>query len=70
MNSVRRRNCARLSANISVITTPCGRMRLLDYETPEDVFLSCFAPDAAGLDRMPMACWASSGEGAAESEQG
>ena len=56
MNSVRRRNCARLSANISVITTPCGRMRLLDYETPEDVFLSCFAPDAAGLDRMPMAC--------------
>ena len=24
----------------------------LDYETPEDVFLSCFAPDAAALSRL------------------
>ena len=28
----------------------------LDYETPEDAYLSCFAPLSAGLDRTPMAC--------------
>lgn len=28
----------------------------LDYETPEDTYLACFAPLSAGLDRTPMAC--------------
>lgn len=28
----------------------------LDYDTPENVYLSCFAPTAAGLDRTSMAC--------------
>lgn len=28
----------------------------LDYATPEDVYLACFAPVPAGLDRTPMAC--------------
>lgn len=28
----------------------------LDYETPEDVYLSCFTPTAAGLDRTSTAC--------------
>ena len=27
----------------------------LDYDTPENVYLSCFAT-AVGLDRTPMAC--------------
>lgn len=28
----------------------------LDYETPEDTYLACFAPLSADLDRTPMAC--------------
>ena len=28
----------------------------LDYDTPENVYLSCFVPTAAGLDRTSMAC--------------
>jgi len=28
----------------------------LDYETPEDAYLACFAPLSAGLDRTPLAC--------------
>lgn len=28
----------------------------LDYETPEDVYLSCFTPITAGLDSTSMAC--------------
>ena len=28
----------------------------LDYAAPEDVYLSCFAPLSAGLDRTPLAC--------------
>lgn len=28
----------------------------LDYETPEDTYLACFAPLSAGLDRTPLAC--------------
>lgn len=28
----------------------------LDYKTPEDTYLSSFAPLSAGLDRTPMAC--------------
>lgn len=28
----------------------------LDYETPEDIYLSCFASTAAGLDRTSMVC--------------
>ena len=28
----------------------------LDYATPEDVYLGCFAPVPAGLDRTPLAC--------------
>lgn len=28
----------------------------LDYETPEEAYLACFAPPAAGLDRTPLAC--------------
>ena len=27
-----------------------------DYAAPEDVYLSCFAPLSAGLDRTPLAC--------------
>lgn len=28
----------------------------LDYKTPEDAYLGCFAPLSAGLDRTPLAC--------------
>ena len=28
----------------------------LDYDTPANVYLSCFAPTAAGFDRTSMAC--------------
>ena len=28
----------------------------LDYAAPEDVYLSCFAPLSASLDRTPLAC--------------
>ena len=28
----------------------------LDYQTPEDTYLACFAPPFAGLDRTPLAC--------------
>lgn len=28
----------------------------LDYETPEDAYLACFASLSAGLDRTPLAC--------------
>ena len=28
----------------------------LDYQTPEDAYLACFAPPSAGLDRTPLAC--------------
>lgn len=28
----------------------------LDYETPEDTYLSSFAPFSAGLDRPPLSC--------------
>lgn len=40
----------------------------LNYATPEDTFRSCFALVSAGPDRTPLACWAGSSEGAAESE--